>query len=127
MNFCSPIRQKKAPKETKEPKPKKQPKITPADVKRILDIKTTPTTQTIDWTQRWMETLVRGNSYPPQLLGKDCYSLLLTFLNPKDSLAILEQIRKAYVSYQPPQPLDEYSFLQGIAEIEEVSQHLPEP
>jgi hypothetical protein len=50
------------------------------------------------WIERWIEQLVRENSYPPQLKSNDFVSALSKFLTAKDAIAILERIRRDYAA-----------------------------
>jgi hypothetical protein len=43
--------------------------------------------------ERWVDQLVRENSYPPQLRGADFYSLLGSYFSGDTALAILERAR----------------------------------
>jgi len=49
-----------------------------------------------NWVENWIENWVRGNSYPPQLLSNDFYSLLPTYFGPEQVLDILNKIRIDY-------------------------------
>ena len=48
------------------------------------------------WIERWIEQLVRENSYPPQLKSDDFVASLSKFLAPRDALAILERVRRDF-------------------------------
>ena len=53
------------------------------------------------WMERWIDQLVRENSYPPQLRSADFYSLLGTFFSGDVALAILERCRNEFARAFP--------------------------
>jgi len=94
MEWTSPL---KKPKKTKEEKDKEDFKkvkcvIPAATVKKVTGITAVDDVQ-CRWMERWVDQLVRENSYPPQLRGADFYSLLGSYFNGDTALAILERAR----------------------------------
>ena len=63
------------------------------------------------WIERWIEQLIRENSYPPSLKSDDFISLLSRYFPPTVALGILERIRKDYkVAYRLIDEKDEDDF-----------------
>ena len=48
------------------------------------------------WCELWIENWVRSNSYPPQLLSNDFYSLLPTYFGSEQVIDILNRMRIDY-------------------------------
>ena len=67
----------------------------------------------LEWIERWLDNYVRSRSLPPQCAGKDAFNMCLKFLDPKDSLVMLESLRKDFLlNHQRHQPqLEDFSFL----------------
>jgi hypothetical protein len=67
------------------------------------------------WFDRWVDQLVRENSYPPQLKSDDFYSLLGCYFEGKTILDILERVRRdyrrAFPLAEPEEPEDNLSWL----------------
>jgi len=103
MDWCKPEvkGQKKAKKEKKdekeewEPERKERKPISVAGAKKILGIDKADAIVG-QWVDRWVEDLVRSNSYPPQLMGDTFLSLLNSYFPPMKALDILTSIRKEY-------------------------------
>jgi hypothetical protein len=94
MDWTSPL---KKPKKTKEEKDKEEFKkvkcvVPAATVKKVTGVSQVDEVQ-CRWMERWIDQLVRENSYPPQLRGADFYSLLGTFFSGDEALRILERAR----------------------------------
>jgi hypothetical protein len=102
--------------------------LTGAEAKKVLAVSGQLGRSEVEWVQRWLEQKVRERSYPPQLAGKDSYGQICLFLNPCDSLALLEEIRSEYKKYAPQQKKDddEYAFLQHL-DLGAYHEHLPQP
>lgn len=103
--------------------------MTKSEAKKILDYKKDLAYQQIEWVQRWLETVIRERSYPPQLAGADAYGQMMLFLNPADALALLEQIRLDFqktVPLEKKEEVDDYQFLASL-ELGAYHEHLPLP
>lgn len=72
----------------------------------------------LQWIERWLDNYVRSHSLPPHCAGKDAYNMCLKFLDPKDSLAMLESLRRDFLLiHQHHQPqLEDFSFLLNDSE-----------
>lgn len=118
---------KETEKEIEKFKPEKLT-LTKGETKKILDSKKPLSYHQIEWTQKWLETAIRENSYPPQLAGADAYGQILLFLNPTDSLNLLQKIRADFDKIQPPQQKtdDPFDYLQSV-EMGAYHEHLPLP
>jgi hypothetical protein len=115
MQWESPLK-KKTTKAAKPPPPPptreeiqqkiqkafKKPKcvISAAQAKKILN-STRSDPMIAQWVERWIDDLVRGYSYPPQLRSGDFYSLLPTYFDQNKVLSILEQIRIDFHNAHP--------------------------
>jgi hypothetical protein len=66
--------------------------IPAATVKKVMGISAVDEFQ-CRWMERWIDQLVRENSYPPQLRGADFYALLGSYFNGDTALGILERAR----------------------------------
>jgi hypothetical protein len=102
--------------------------MTKSEAKKILDYKKDLAYQQIEWVQKWMDTIIRERSYPPQLAGADAYGQIMLFLNPMDALALLEQIRSDFQKTVPLEKKkeDDYQFLSSL-ELGAYHEHLPLP
>jgi len=79
---------------------KKKCVITAGVAKKILSVKFADSF-TCGWVERWIETLISSNGYPPQLLSGAFYSLLRTYFSADKASEILAQIRRDYRHYFP--------------------------
>lgn len=92
----------KADKEVKE-KAKEQerlfkkakPVLSKGSVKRIVLVKNVDEAGCY-WMENWIDQLVRGYSYPPQLKSDDFYSLLGRYFDSSTILSVLERARTDY-------------------------------
>jgi hypothetical protein len=103
--------------------------MTKSEAKKILDTKKELAYQQIEWVQKWLETIIRERSYPPQLAGADAYGQMMLFLNPADALALLEQIRLDFqktVPLEQKKEVDDFQFLASL-ELGAYHEHLPQP
>jgi hypothetical protein len=88
-DWGSPLKKK----EQKEEEFKKVKCVIPAaTVKKVMGITAVDEVQ-CRWMERWVDQLVRENSYPPQLRGAEFYSLLGSYFNGDTALSILERAR----------------------------------
>lgn len=102
--WMSPIKPKKEKKEKPPPTREELQKIieksfgkpkcviSPSHAKKILN-SSIADKLICEWIERWIDSLVRGYSYPPQLRSDDFYALLPTYFDQKKVLEVLEQIR----------------------------------
>ena len=102
---------------------KDKPIISKGELKRIVAVKRVDTTGCY-WFDRWMEQLVRENSYPPQLKSEDFYSLLSRYFEGKMILEILEKARTEYRKAFPLSEAeatsdDDLSWLVGILKMDQ--------
>jgi len=104
--------------------------MTKSEAKKILDYKKDLAYQQIEWVQKWLETVIRERSYPPQLAGADAYGQMMLFLNPADALALLERIRSDFLKTVPlekkKEEEEDYRFLASL-ELGAYHEHLPQP
>lgn len=66
------------------------------------------------WIERWLDNVVRTRCLPPQCAGKDAFHSITLFLTPRDALALLEQLRKDFLSAHPSRlepVMEDFSFL----------------
>lgn len=101
---------------------KQKPKLKSSCVKSLLDYKEDVGESILLWTERWLEHLIRQHSYPPQILSSDVLSALNLYLTPKDSLSVLEEIRKDFRNeHLMLFPKEDFSFLLKAFEDEKIS------
>ena len=102
MDWVSPLKKPKKTKEEQEKEGFKAAKcvVPAATVKRVTGVTTVDDLQ-CRWMERWIDQLVRENSYPPQLRSADFYSLLGTFFSGDVALAILERCRNEFARAFP--------------------------
>jgi len=87
--------------------------LSSSSVKQILRYKGAVGSDLIGWTERWIDSWIRQNSMPPQMLSKDFVSKLAFYLSTKDALAILVSIRADFARAFPmlldeePEPIDD--------------------
>jgi hypothetical protein len=112
MNWASPFKETAKPKKEDDPlKDFKKPKclISKGTAKSITGRKCDASA--CGWIERWIEQLIRENSYPPQLKSDDFISLLSKYFSPKDALAILERIRTEYkLAFRLVEEVDDDNF-----------------
>lgn len=84
------------------------------------------------WIERWLDTLVRSRSLPPQCKGKDAFNALALYLAPKDVLEVLELLRTEFLLAHPQRQKsvetnEDFAFL--LAELGAYPEHqtLPPP
>lgn len=118
MNYGSPF--------TKDHKPKKEdtelekfkklkPRISKGTVKALT--KHTASEAMCFWVERWLEHLVRENSYPPQIISDNAMTILGQILDPKSALLVLERLRNEFnEAHHLELVKDDMSFLEGIEE-----------
>ena len=53
-------------------------------------------TATAFWVEDWIDNLVRGNAYPPQLVSDDFIHLLSTYFAATKALSILQSLRNDF-------------------------------
>jgi len=102
--------------------------LTKSEAKKILDSKKDLAYQQIEWVQKWLETVIRERSLPPQIAGADAYGQIMLFLNPGDALALLQRVRDDYVKTLPPEEkvVDDYAYLVAM-DLGAYHEHLPPP
>jgi hypothetical protein len=96
MKFGSPFGKDWKPKKQEEAietfKPIK-PKVSSSSARQLVEFKGVFSREMLLWIDRWLEQLVREHSYPPQIVGKEAFSVLSRFLPTSDALKVLENIR----------------------------------
>lgn len=99
------------------------------EAKKLLNTRIPLSEGQIGWVQRWLETLMREKSLPPQIVSKDAYGKLMDFLSPIDALSTLENLRTDFQKAHPPDttPFDDFSFLTSIEELKGFHNNLPPP
>jgi hypothetical protein len=135
----SPLKQKKESKSNQPTLPNKTVEnlekfkpikltLTKAEAKKILEYKKELAYQQIEWVQKWLETVIRERSLPPQLSGADAYGQIMLFLNPNDALQLLQQIRADFQKLLPPEEIveDDFAFLNHL-DCGAYHEHLPPP
>lgn len=118
MNLSTPLKQRRQTKEDplKDFK-KKRPLLSNASLKRICSVKTSDTASCY-WLQQWIDQFVRENSYPPQLVSDDFYSLLSHYFEPKKIVDILERVRRDYRRAFPlSEPQEEVDTLEWLIDL----------
>lgn len=84
-----------------------------SSVKQILKYKGAVGSDLIGWAERWIDSWIRQNGMPPQMLSKDFVSKLAFYLSPKDALVVLALIRTDFAKAFPmlldeePEPIDD--------------------
>ena len=66
------------------------------------------------WIERWIDNLVRGNCFPPQLVSDDFYASLPKFFAPDKVLNILEEVRRDYKRAFPLSSIEDNDNLDGL-------------
>jgi hypothetical protein len=74
---------------------KARPALSKGSVKRIVRVKQVDEAGCY-WMENWIDQLIRGNSYPPQLKSGDFCSLLGRYFDAPTILSILEKARTDY-------------------------------
>lgn len=74
---------------------KAKPVLSKGSVKRIVLVKNVDEAGCY-WMENWIDQLVRGYSYPPQLKSDDFYSLLGRYFDGATILSVLERARADY-------------------------------
>jgi hypothetical protein len=94
--WSSPLKEKKVDKEKQLKEEFKKPKcrISKGSVKKLTD-NSVDSTGCI-WFERWLEQLVRENSYPPQLISDDFFGLLNRFFPVQTANTIIEKAKHDY-------------------------------
>jgi hypothetical protein len=98
IDWVTPLKKPKK-KETEDFK-KVKCVIPAATVKKVMGVTAVDEVQ-CRWMERWIDQLVRENSYPPQLKGADFYSLLGSYFSGEVALAILERARGEFARAFP--------------------------
>ena len=99
--MMSPLKVKKVKqKEKKEVWRKQRPAISKSTVKKICQCDYADNATCL-WLERWIDTLVRSNNYPPQLKSDDFYSLLGHYFSGETVMKILLQVREDYLKIYP--------------------------
>lgn len=134
--WASPLKPKKVAGPTNKSSPtveieKFKPEkltLTKTEAKKILDYKKNLSYHHIEWVQKYMETVIRENSYPPQLAGPDAYGQIMLFLDSADALRLLQKVREEFGKILPPEPPseDEFAYLVNL-ELGAYHEHLPPP
>ena len=117
QSWASPLKPEKEPKKPQQDIPtfkKEKLRLPKSEAKKLLDY--SANLHQTEWTQRWLQQLVRERSLPPQLVGDDAYGQLNRFLAPSDVLQVLESLRADFKRTLPIEPKKEkdLDFLEGI-------------
>jgi hypothetical protein len=95
---------------------KAKPVLSKGSVKRIVLVKNVDEAGCY-WMENWIDQLVRGYSYPPQLKSDDFYSLLGRYFDSATILSVLERARvdyrRAFPMADPQEEADDLSWLVG--------------
>ena len=93
---------------------KARPVLSKSSVKRIVLVKNVDEAGCY-WMENWIDQLVRGYSYPPQLKSDDFYSLLGHYFDGATILSVLERARadyrRAFPLADPQEEVDDLSWL----------------
>jgi hypothetical protein len=93
---------------------KAKPVLSKASVKKIALVKNVDEAGCY-WMENWIDQLVRGYSYPPQLKSDDFYSLLGRYFDGPTILSLLERARadyrRAFPMADPQEEVDDLSWL----------------
>jgi len=93
---------------------KAKPVLSKGSVKRIVLVKNVDESGCY-WVENWIDQLVRGHSYPPQLKSDDFYSLLGRYFDGPTALSLLERVRadyrRAFPMADPQEEVDDLSWL----------------
>ena len=93
---------------------KAKPVLSKGSVKRIVLVKNVDEAGCY-WMENWIDQLVRGYSYPPQLKSDDFYSLLGRYFDGPTILSLLERARadyrRAFPMADPQEEADDLSWL----------------
>lgn len=93
---------------------KAKPALSKGSVKRIVLVKNVDEAGCY-WVENWIDQLVRGSSYPPQLKSDDFYSLLGRYFDGPTVLGVLERVRgdyrRAFPLADPKTEVDDLSWL----------------
>lgn len=121
MNYSSPFgKDWKVKKDTSDQPLEKfkviKPILSPKAGRELVEKSCSP--QELLWIERWLETLVRSKSLPPQIAGKDAFNALAMFLEPKAVLSVLEQIRADFLLAHPSrvEEKEDFGFLLAVME-----------
>jgi hypothetical protein len=112
-------------KELKKLQPK--PRVSKTGARAILGEKHGVDELKALWVEQWIETHVRENSYPPQLVADDFIAQLGRFFAPPKALAILNALRREFAErYSWEKPTD-YAFLEDAIRSDPVAAPLLGP
>lgn len=100
--WASPLKQPKAPKKDAKPEEFKKDKcvVKASCVKKLTGISDADEVM-CRWVERYIDQLVRENSYPPQLRSNEFYSLLGTYFGADTILPLLERTRNDFARAFP--------------------------
>jgi len=125
--WSSPLSQRKPSKKDEEeakkletnPFKKKKSPVSVATAKALCDPdeKREIGRDVCEWCERWIEQLVRNNSYPIQMISNDFQPLLSKMLEASKAMAILTQLRADYKQAFPKTDGDDdLAWLPGLVE-----------
>jgi hypothetical protein len=100
QNWASPLKPKKVKKEEVETFKKEKCVVKAGCVKKLTGHSNADDIQ-CRWVERWVDDLVRSNSYPPQLRSNDFYSLLGTYFDGDTVMSVLEKCRTEFARAFP--------------------------
>lgn len=75
--------------------------LTESKARQILAVKRALDSFQVRWVERWIETLVRERSLPPQLASPQFLSNLMGFLSRDDALETLDRLRATFEATFP--------------------------
>jgi hypothetical protein len=117
--WASPIAKKDTTAKDKEEQlklfKKAKCKISKGHAKRIVLAKDVDSAGCA-WIERWIDNLVRGNCFPPQLVSDDFYASLPKFFAPDKVLSILEEVRRDYKRAFPLSSIDDEDDLSWLSD-----------
>jgi len=117
--WASPIAKKDTVAKEKEEElklfKKAKCKISKGHAKRIVMAKDVDSAGCA-WIERWIDNLVRGNCFPPQLVSDDFYASLPKFFAPDKVLSILEEVRRDYKRAFPLSSIDDEDDLSWLSD-----------
>jgi len=112
--LAKPLKKQKEEDPLKDFK-KEKCKISKGHAKKIVAVKDVDSAGCA-WIERWIDNLVRGNCFPPQLVSDDFYASLPKFFAPDKVLSILEEVRKDYRRAFPLSSIEDDDDLSTLSE-----------